>query len=96
MLDLEREVRPFEPPPPFRDLLGGSPPPPPPHPRGYAPLAGAGCGCTQGAPLALFGTWLAAIPVATLSASALASSITFWKALVSLELPSALIVIMLG
>ena len=31
---LEREMRPFEPPLPERDLPGGQPPPLPPHPRG--------------------------------------------------------------
>ena len=33
-------MRPFEPPPPFRDLLGGSPPPPPPPPPGLRPVGG--------------------------------------------------------
>ena len=38
--DMEREMRPFEPPPPFRDLLGGSPLPSPPRPWGLRPVGG--------------------------------------------------------
>ena len=75
--DVEREVRPFDPPPPSCDLLGGQPPPSPPAPRAYAPLAGPGCSAPP-KPWAL----CAAACAANLSASALASSIAFWKALV--------------
>ena len=85
---MEREARPFEPPAPFCDLLGGqspSPSPAPlPAPRAYTPLTGAGCGAPPK-------PWwlLAATTAASLSTLALASSIAFWKALVSFELPSA-------